>query len=190
MDGGRKTYGLGADGRRGWRDGSGRADDPQDSRGAQVPGEGAPRFRLRALGGQDRHLQGRDDPRREGGARGLQGRRGRLLLGRLSPGQGVRAAGGQGGRGRRGQVERLPDGSHGPARRAGDQCPRAPGAPRHRRMPQLHDHRHRHAAQAAPRRRAPHAASSPRATRPSPARASTGSRSFGSRRSPGPAARP
>ena len=60
----------------------------------------------------------------------------------------------QGRRHRRRQVERVPDGPDGAARRPGDQ--RRTRRARHRGhpgLPELHDDRHRHAAQAAARRR-------------------------------------
>ena len=112
-------------------------------------------LRVRALRRQDRDLQGRDDPGREGRPRRVQGRRHRVLLRGLGAVEGVRAPGGEGGRRRGGQVERVPDGPRGAARGPRDQCPRGARPPGHRRLPELHDHRHRDAAQAAARRGAP-----------------------------------
>ena len=87
-------------------------------------------------------------------AGGVPGRRDRLLLRRNRPVEGARPAGGPRGSRGRGQVERVPDGSGGPARRARDQRPRHPGAPGHRGEPELHDRGHGHGAGAAPPRRA------------------------------------
>ena len=141
---------------RGGRHGRRRPDDAPDPRGAKVPGAGAARVRLGALGGQDGDLRGGGRSRSSGRARARsrastspsarRARRSRRSTRRMIVQGGRRSWSTS--RTRSGWTPRCRSWSprstpHAARRHAG-----------HPRLPELHDHRDRDAAQAAARRRA------------------------------------